>query len=50
MLGTLNDLKDGIDYILHHPFGRLPEAEEEYRWLVTFLNETPCKGKDLRGG
>ena len=48
VLGTLNDLKDGIQYILHHRFGRLPETEEEYRWLVTFLNETPCNGKDLK--
>ena len=49
VLGTLNDLKVGIDYILKERFGRLPETEEEYRWIVTFLNETPCSGKDLKG-
>lgn len=49
VLGTLNDLKVGIDYILKERFGRLPETEAEYRWLVTFLNETPCSGKDLKG-
>lgn len=49
VLGTLNDLKVGIDYILKERFRRLPETEDEYRWLVTFLNETPCSGKDLQG-
>jgi hypothetical protein len=49
VLGTLNDLKVGIDYIVKERFGRLPETEDEYRWLVTFLNETPCRGKDLQG-
>ena len=43
----MNDMKVGIDYILKERFGRLPETEAEHRWIVTFLNETPCNGKDL---
>jgi len=45
----MNDQKVGNDYILKERFGRLPKTEEEYRWLVTFHNETPCSGKDLDG-
>jgi hypothetical protein len=49
VLGTLNDMKVGLDYILKVRLGRLPETETEYRWIVTSLNDTPCNGKDLQG-
>lgn len=49
VLGTLNDMKYAIEFMLTDRLGRLPETEEERRWVASFLNETPCRGKDLKG-
>lgn len=49
VLGTLNDMKFAIEFMLTDRLGRLPETDEEHRWVASFLNETPCSGKDLKG-
>lgn len=49
VLGTLNDMKDAVEFMLKSRLGRLPKTEEEHRWVASFLNETPCSGKDLKG-
>ncbi|QJB56538.1 hypothetical protein [Pseudodesulfovibrio sp. zrk46] len=49
VLGTLNDMKDAVEFMLKSRLGHLPESEEEHRWVASFLNETPCRGKDLKG-
>jgi hypothetical protein len=49
VLGTMNDMKTGIEFMLRAHFGRLPVTEDELQWLTLFLNETPCSGKDLKG-
>jgi len=49
VLGRLNEMKYAIEFMLTNRLGRLPETDEEYRWVASFLNETPCRGKDLKG-
>jgi hypothetical protein len=49
VLGTLNDMKYAIESMLTDRLGRLPETDKEHRWVASFLNETPCRGKDLKG-
>lgn len=49
VLGTMNDMKFAIEFMLTDRLGRLPETDEEQRWVASFLNETPCRGKDLKG-
>jgi len=48
VLGTMNDMKIGIEVMLKTHLGGLPETEDENRWLSQFLNEAPCNGKDLK--
>lgn len=49
VLGTMNDMKFAVEYMLTNRLGHLPETDEEHRWVASFLNETPCRGKDLKG-
>jgi len=49
VLGTLNDMKSALEFMLTNRLGHLPETDEEQRWVASFLNETPCRGKDLKG-
>ena len=49
VLGSMNDMKFGIEYILKDRYGRLPETIEETLWMTSFINETPHRGKDLAG-
>ena len=49
VLGRLNDMKYAIEFMLTDRLGRLPETEDEHRWIASFLNETPCRGNDLKG-
>lgn len=49
VLGALNDMKIAIEFMLTDRLGRLPETEKEHRWVASFLNESPCRGEDLKG-
>ncbi|WP_431194127.1 DUF6933 domain-containing protein [Pseudodesulfovibrio nedwellii] len=49
VLGTLNDMKYASEFMLTDRLGLLPETEEEHRWVASFLNQTPCRCKDLKG-
>ena len=49
VLGRLNDMKYAIEFMLTDRLGPLPKTEDEHRWIASFLNETPCRGKDLKG-
>lgn len=49
VLGRLSDMAHAIEFMLTDRLGRLPQTEEEHRWVASFLNETPCRGKDLKG-
>lgn len=47
VLGTLNDMKFEAEFMLKTRLGRLPETEEEHRWVAAILNGMPCSGKDI---
>ncbi len=47
VLGTMNDMKQAIEFILETELGRLPESEWELRRITMLLNKTPYRGKDL---
>lgn len=49
VLGTMNDMKSQVEFMLKARLGHLPGTAEEHRWLASYLNETPCSGKDLDG-
>lgn len=47
VLGTLNDMKKAVEFLLETELGRLPESEVEVQRITTLLNKTPYQGKDL---
>ena len=49
VLGTLNDMKYAVEFMLTDRLGHLPETDEEHRWVASFLNETPLQRKGFEG-
>jgi len=47
VLGTMNDMKQAIEFLLETELGRLPESEAEVQRITMLLNKTPYRGKDL---
>ncbi|BDQ38440.1 hypothetical protein SYK_28000 [Pseudodesulfovibrio nedwellii] len=42
-------MKYAVEFMLKNRLGHLPKTEEKHRWVASFLNETPCRKKDLEG-
>lgn len=49
VLGTMNDMKFSIEYMLKNRLGHLPETHSEIQWITRLLNKTPYSGKDIDG-
>lgn len=49
VLGTMNDMKFNMEYMLKNRLGHLPKIQDEIGWITSFLNDTPYSGKDING-
>ena len=49
VLGTMNDMKFNMEYMLKNRLGHLPRTSVEIQWITGLLNETPYSGKDIDG-
>ena len=45
VLGTMNDMKFNMEYMLKNRLGYLPRARREIQWITGLLNETPYSVK-----
>jgi hypothetical protein len=49
VLGTMNDMKFNMEYMLRNRLGHLPRTCGEIQWITGLLNEIPYSGKDIDG-